>query len=319
MRRSSARSPGAPGASSRRSSAPRTTPSRPTTSRRTRGPRSLIGTSPTNIGLYLLSAISAHDLGWLGTLDLTERLEATLETISRLELHRGHLYNWYDTRTLAPLEPRYVSTVDSGNLAGHLIAVRQAILALRERPLSHSESAFSGIRDTLDLVREAARGMRGPARRIAAALDAIEGTLAAPLESEGRAKRFLELSAGAGALVGAAEALLTESLVLEWARALERTIASHGRDVSISEAAAPLLMDRLAAIAARSDEVSARMDFGFLFNPARKLFAIGFDVTEGRLDANCYDLLASEARLTSFVAIARASSPPRTGSGSAAP
>ncbi len=80
-------------------------------------------TSPTNIGLYLLSAIAARDFGWLGTQDAMERLEATLATIGKLEKFRGHLFNWYDTRDLRPLDPQYISSVDSGNLAGHLLAV----------------------------------------------------------------------------------------------------------------------------------------------------------------------------------------------------
>ena len=87
-------------------------------------------TSPTNIGLYLLSTVSARDFGWLGTLDMADRLEATLGTLDRLERFRGHYYNWYDTGDLRPLEPRYVSTVDSGNLAGHLCVLA---VAARER------------------------------------------------------------------------------------------------------------------------------------------------------------------------------------------
>src|SRR5207237_6120340 len=91
-------------------------------------PRSVIAhrTSPTNLGLYLLSAISARDFGWAGTTETIERLEATLATMSSLQRFRGHFYNWYDTGDLRPLDPRYVSSVDSGNLAGHLIAVANA-------------------------------------------------------------------------------------------------------------------------------------------------------------------------------------------------
>ena len=82
-------------------------------------PRPVIAhrTSPTNIGLYLLAAVSARDFGWIGTLETVERLEGTLATLQKLQRFRGHLYNWYDTRDLRPLDPRYVSTVDSGNLA----------------------------------------------------------------------------------------------------------------------------------------------------------------------------------------------------------
>ena len=81
-------------------------------------------TSPTNIGLYLLSVAAARDFGWLGMLETVERLEATLQTMGGLERFRGHFYNWYDTLDLRPLDPKYISSVDSGNLAGHLIACR---------------------------------------------------------------------------------------------------------------------------------------------------------------------------------------------------
>ena len=91
-------------------------------------------TSPTNLGLYLLSAIAAHDFGWIGTHETVERMEATLATMSRLELFRGHFYNWYETRDLSPLEPKYVSSVDSGNLAGHLIAFANACREVDRAP-----------------------------------------------------------------------------------------------------------------------------------------------------------------------------------------
>ncbi len=87
-------------------------------------------TSPTNIGLYLLSAACARRFGWITTAELVERLHATLATLDRLQRHRGHFLNWYDTQTLAPLLPMYVSSVDSGNLCGHLLAVAQACIEL---------------------------------------------------------------------------------------------------------------------------------------------------------------------------------------------
>src|SRR5208282_5454807 len=83
-------------------------------------------TSPTNLGLYLLSAIAARDFGWISTHAMADRMEATFATMNRLERFRGHFYNWYETRDLRALEPKYVSSVDSGNLAGHLIAVANA-------------------------------------------------------------------------------------------------------------------------------------------------------------------------------------------------
>ena len=102
-------------------------------------------TSPTNIGLYLLSVVCARDFGWIGAAQTIERLEATLATMARMPRFRGHFYNWYDTRDLSALEPKYVSSVDSGNLAGHLIALanacqRMAAIADRRRVAAWPES-----------------------------------------------------------------------------------------------------------------------------------------------------------------------------------
>ena len=96
-------------------------------------------TSPTNMGLYLLSVVAARDFGWIGTHDAVDRLEATLGTMKGLERYRGHFYNWYDTRELRPLEPRYISAVDSGNLAGHLIALRSACREMINGPTARVE------------------------------------------------------------------------------------------------------------------------------------------------------------------------------------
>ena len=109
-------------------------------------------TSPTNIGLYLLSVACACEFGWIGTGQAIDRLEATLATISRLRRVRGHLFNWYDTRDLRPLEPRYISTVDSGNLAGHLITLANACKEWRDRPLNAARR-LSGVADALDVTR----------------------------------------------------------------------------------------------------------------------------------------------------------------------
>ena len=115
-------------------------------------------TSPTNIGLYLLSVAAARDFGWIGTRETVERLEATLKTLSELERCRGHFYNWYDTLDLRPLEPKYISSVDSGNLAGHLIALWNACGEMARRPLSDPRR-FVGIEDAQELMREALRGV----------------------------------------------------------------------------------------------------------------------------------------------------------------
>ena len=107
--------------------------------------------SPTNFGLYLLSVVTARDFGWLGLLDTVDRLEATLTTLIALPRLHGHFYNWYDTRDLHMLEPRYVSTVDSGNLAGHLLALMNVCREMLRRPLALS-NALTGLADTHQLL-----------------------------------------------------------------------------------------------------------------------------------------------------------------------
>jgi cyclic beta-1,2-glucan synthetase len=104
-------------------------------------------TSPTNVGMGLLAALAAHDLGFIPAAELIERVDAALTTIEGLERHEGHLYNWYDTVSLAPLEPRYVSTVDSGNLAGALVALAEGLKGLAPFPgreeLAQRAAAFA--------------------------------------------------------------------------------------------------------------------------------------------------------------------------------
>ncbi|HEV2764675.1 MAG TPA: hypothetical protein VGV38_16970, partial [Pyrinomonadaceae bacterium] len=110
-------------------------------------------TSPTNVGLYLLSCVAARDFGYAGAHETVERLERTFDTLARLQKFRGHLFNWYDTRTLAPLAPLYVSTVDSGNLAGHLLALKQSCVELPDEPLFGAHT-LRGLSDTVALMRE---------------------------------------------------------------------------------------------------------------------------------------------------------------------
>src|SRR5207302_637872 len=111
-------------------------------------------TSPTNMGMYLLSCLAAHDLGYLGLSALTDRLEKTFDTFDHLERFRGHFLNWYDTVTLKPLPPAYVSTVDSGNLMGCLLTLEQALDEKVREPVLGAALA-AGLADTLGLVGEA--------------------------------------------------------------------------------------------------------------------------------------------------------------------
>jgi len=166
-------------------------------------------TSPTNIGMYLLATVTARDFGWIGTLEMVERLEATLATIGSLERFHGHLYNWYDTRDLHPLEPAYISSVDSGNLAGHLLALSNACRQMIDQPLP-VVAALAGIGDAIALTRQAAgaiaddrRSQTLTRRHLDEALELPAGDSAVvPATPELWAARLGELSAYARDAVG---------------------------------------------------------------------------------------------------------------------
>ncbi|NDP63959.1 glucoamylase family protein [Polaromonas sp.] len=173
-------------------------------------------TSPTNIGLYLLAVCCAREFGWISTPEVIRRLQASLDSIDKLAKHNGHLFNWYDTRTLQILLPAYVSSVDSGNLAGMLLAVGQACRQLAQQGEKQDPD------DDQAQTQAALRGLAG-------------------------------------------------------------------RCASLYEA----------------------MDFKGLYDPKRRLFHIGLRVDDQALDISYYDLLASESRLTSFLAIAKGDVPKR--------
>jgi cyclic beta-1,2-glucan synthetase len=362
-------------------------------------------TSPTNLGLYLLSTVAAHDFGWLGTLSTVERLEATLNTMNGLARFRGHFYNWYDTRDLRPLEPQYVSSVDSGNLAGHLITLGQACQDFITQPVLNPQS-LAGIADAVHLVRTSAHRVTKSRRtqtvthkQLDEALDSLMTVLArTPTTPMDWVVRLTELEACAQTVTDIVHTLTEKQQnqasveILAWTEAFRVSVASHARDLDLlcpwarliagSNSSRPVtalpvsvgwtvmasvfpalptlaeLPDRceeamreLATLRARliqehvapSDTIASldalveslvhssaaaraltrrvntltqltktmfdAMEFGFLFDQTRKLFSIGYRTADTTLDPSCYDLLASEARLTSFIAIAKGDVP----------
>ena len=281
-------------------------------------------TSPTNIGLYLLATVSARDFGWTGTIDAVERLEATLATMGELARFRGHLFNWYDTRDLRPLDPRYISSVDSGNLAGHLIALANACREWRYHPVS-DRRRLAGIADALELAREEADRLRDGRRTQTVTWRQLEDALAglaadvrrATGDGEDIAQRLAALTAGAETLSDIARAFAIErgddigADMLFWAEAARAAIESHREDLDGSPEGATTVAARLAALEVAARTSALAMEFGFLLDHDRQLLSIGYRVADDSLDPSCYDLLASEARLASFFAIAKGDVPAR--------
>jgi cyclic beta-1,2-glucan synthetase len=258
-------------------------------------------TSPTNIGLYLLSVASARDFGWIGTGDAVERLEATMATLARLPRCRGHFYNWYDTRDCRVLDPPYVSSVDSGNLAGHLIALANACDEWRGRPQGDA-ARLAGVHDALAIFQT----LHAPGTGAGGALAARQ---------HGPADGSTDWDA-LGLAVKDVEARLAAATTPEeddrdfWLAAVGAAIASHKRDMR-DDASGTSNTARLLALAADARALAMAMDFAFMLHPSRKLLSIGYSDVTGALDDNHYDLLASEARLASFFAIAKGDVPAR--------
>ena len=251
-------------------------------------------TSPTNIGLYLLSTIAAYDMGWIGRTAALLRMNDTLLTMQRMPRYRGHLYNWHDTRDLRVLEPAYVSSVDSGNLAGHLIAVAQACRGWAVADAGQELVVRQALSDTATLVQNAlADGPADPGLT-----QALDGFATAAADT---ATPLTALAASAARVVSAAQAATdTSPEVAFWTAALQSCLTDH-----LSDQAQPVDTALLAQVEGLARTLARDMDFGFLLEPDKKLLSIGFSVVTNRLDPNCYDLLASEARLASLFAIAK--------------
>ena len=270
-------------------------------------------TSPTNIGMSLLSTLAAHDLGYISTDVLLRRLDATLTTLEGLERHQGHFLNWYDTATLAPLHPRYVSTVDSGNLAGALMALAQGLLQLEGRPQTLAQRV-AGLTDTADMLTAASSSAGARQHHPHVATDANRLAHAIASTARGAAPEVVVPAIRTlGAQLADAVAHLDQPGAPDagddlayWCRALLEAIERLG-----AEPAAP--GESLRRLAVRLSAMADAMRFAFLYDRRRRIFSIGYRLADadgpGRLDASFYDLLASEARLASFVAIAKGDVP----------
>ncbi|CAN5513622.1 glucoamylase family protein [soil metagenome] len=280
-------------------------------------------TSPTNMGLALLANLAAWDFGYLSTGAVIERTQNAFGTMQKMQRYRGHFYNWYDTQTLQPLLPLYVSTVDSGNLSGHLLTLAAGLRELAGAAVLN-QNAIPGIKDTIGVMK--AEGSKS------AILTQIDSELAAPRRSlSEHSAMFMRVASLAQQLAA------DERESGPWARSLQRCCEAHASDIaelsqpalSAGDASTSLVLEgiptlreiaigaagavaseraqsriRLLEELAASAEGLALVDYSFLFNGPRDIFSIGYNVTEKKVDASYYDLLASEARLGSYVAIA---------------
>ncbi len=329
-------------------------------------------TSPTNIGLSLLANLAAYDFGAITLNSLCNRTASTFQTLNTLKRYRGHFFNWYDTISLEPLPPLYISTVDSGNLAGHLLVLRAGLLEIGGQKILTAR-VYDGLNDLLGLIQEATKIEAGKNESILLArmknlLTSV--TLNKPT-SLIEVRRILEtLTALSRDLIIALELgapnLTNESLawtatfrqqnleILEELDSLTPWIGAYSNStllncfpeldqiMTLQELAAlpdkigPEIENRrqtaiatteifdiktlkdliltggrtaetklasLEKLAVQCDRFS-RMEFDFLYNENRHLLTIGYNVETHRLDSGYYDLLASEARLTSFIGIA---------------
>ena len=339
-------------------------------------------TSPTNMGLALLANLSAYDFGYISAGKLIERTAKALHTMEGLQRHQGHFFNWYDTQSLKPLPPLYISSVDSGNLAGHLLTLRPGLLGLADHKILGTRW-LEGLSDTLRIAMDAA--VAAPAEAVpeghaSARLSELLQDLESAIRSQPTTLMALrecldQLSTSAAAVVAGVEALdanpgrqlrgwahafamqcrdaLDElTFLAPWTKLLPTqnrlgdvpgldeiptlrelaaldvkllpTIELQLSAPSPSEESARLgelqrliteasqrARTRIATIKglALLSDALARMEYDFLFDEARHLLAIGYNVSERRRDSSYYDLLASEARFSSFVAIAQGQVP----------
>lgn len=327
-------------------------------------------TSPTNIGLSLLANLTAHDFGYLTTNKFLYRTNKTFDTLNKVERYRGHFYNWYNTETLAPLVPKYISTVDSGNLAGHLLTLRQGIFELLHTPIIQP-NIFSGLADTLQVLKELIGDRSDDSLSEFSTL--LQATIVSRLIDPEKVVHTLnELSNSyklglktfcpdknstaewwADSLSNQLSDLIAELQIFapwtSWSTAPQKfasalllpndislTTLNNEVDRLMKDIQALLGLDNTTdeqawlesfSVSLSSTQKQVReqiaiierlghqciglsdIEWKFLYNPSKHLLSIGYNLVEEECDPGCYDLLASEARLGVFVAIAQGKLP----------
>ena len=257
-------------------------------------------TSPTNIGLQLISVLSARDLGFETLGKTLEYLENILNSVRSLPKWNGHLFNWYDTRTLEVLNPRYVSTVDSGNFYAHLITLKNGLLHLVDEPLFSQELVY-GLKDTIKLCNDGLE-FKENFESIGEFIEEtkkIRGMINSDAGSPRVGKCFRgELLSGIDLIIDEASQVNGGELSFSSGPTLrELTMKDNVYAISLTK--------RIELLVEMIETMLEDLDFRFLYNEKRKLFHIGYSLSTQKMDVSCYDLMASESILTSFLAIAR--------------
>lgn len=278
-------------------------------------PTSMIAsrTSPTNIGMGLLTNLAAYDFGYITTGKLLELTQHTLTSMEKLSRYHGHFYNWYDTRTLQVLNPQYISSVDSGNLAGCLITLQAGLLELKHHSFKPAK-ALQGLGDTLHILAEhlptlPAKTIEGKIKLLQDLLQQSNTKLLQTAQSQQQLFERIQHIAQE-IMAGIPIEISRQDELVYWANAFKTQAEAfyaeslNGLNLN-SDNKRIQVIDDLAIRAAKM----AEMDFTFLYDNATDLLSIGFDVGERRRDPSCYDLLASEARLASFLLIAQGQLP----------
>ena len=282
-------------------------------------------TSPTNIGLYLLSSCSAYNFGYIGIDDLLNRLAQTLSTMFKLSKQFGHFYNWYDTSNLEALNPEYISTVDSGNLAGHLLAVKQTCLEIKDKPYDHSRF-FLGLQDVFFVIQE-------ESQKLDPTLTNLSHSASSDLNILISECLILFINLEQKSIEEYSQLLdqirhKTKFIILKIEKLSRENGNKHYEKINLWSQKAILKINNLKKeekaldqsyllelnrkcdqIAKNCHDLIMDMDFSVLYDKKRKLFSIGHNLRDGKNDESFYDLLASEARLTSLLAIAKGDVP----------
>ncbi len=275
-------------------------------------PQTAARTSPTNIGMHLLALLCARRLGFIGYQDMLHRLSLTLTTMESLPRHRGHFYNWYDTQTLAVLPPAYLSTVDSGNLSAALVAVASALRQHRSAKPGPNPTMPNDALDGTACDQAVQQVLQRDAARVAAAhrTGVLAPSAMGTLQVEEVQRRIAALDDHA-TLDGEPPSAAEQALWHVWDHLRTRQSLTLDATASMDAAA----VERLAQ---RFDSLAWSADYAWLYDTRRELMHIGAlhepslvvgESGHDKLDINHYDMLCSEARLASLVAIAKGDLP----------